>query len=86
MGILKAASVSSVNFNMSTKLTFYHSFTFKICLPLLDDLSHVAMRTRHWKQLVRVTGAVLTVDSDTVKNMTLGELLNIGLQSKIICF
>ena len=40
------------------------------------------MRTRHWKQLVRVTGATITIDSDTVKQMTLGELLQIGLQSR----
>jgi len=26
------------------------------CLPLVEDLNHPAMRTRHWKQLVRITG------------------------------
>ncbi len=40
------------------------------------------MRTRHWKQLVRVTGGAVQVDSDTLKRMTLGELLALGLQSK----
>ena len=38
------------------------------------------MRTRHWKQLVRVTGGVITIDNDTLKRMTLGELLSLGLQ------
>jgi len=40
------------------------------------------MRTRHWKQLVRVTGGAVQVDNDTLKRMTLGELLSLGLQSK----
>jgi hypothetical protein len=52
------------------------------CLPLIDDLSNLAMRTRHWKQLVRVTGGAVQVDNDTLKRMTLGELLSLGLQSK----
>ena len=52
------------------------------CLPLIEDLSNAAMRTRHWKQLVRVTGGAVTVDNDTLKKMTLGELLSLGLQSK----
>ena len=38
------------------------------------------MRTRHWKQLVRVTGGALTIDNDMLKRMTLGELLSLGLQ------
>lgn len=50
------------------------------CLPLIDDLSNPAMRTRHWKQLVRVTGGVFQIDNDTLKRMTLGELLSLGLQ------
>jgi dynein heavy chain len=50
------------------------------CLPLIDDLSNTAMRTRHWKQLVRVTGGALTIDNDTLKRMTFGELLSLGLQ------
>lgn len=39
------------------------------------------MRTRHWKQLVRVTGGAVQIDNDTLKRMTLGELLSLGLQS-----
>jgi dynein heavy chain len=50
-------------------------------LPLVDDLSNPAMRTRHWKQLVRVTGGALQIDNDTLKRMTFGELLGLGLQS-----
>jgi len=56
--------------------------TIQACLPLIDDLSNPAMRTRHWKQLVRVTGGALTIDNDTLKRLTLGELLGLGLQSK----
>ncbi|XP_052258855.1 uncharacterized protein LOC127863384 isoform X2 [Dreissena polymorpha] len=53
------------------------------CLPLIDDLSNPAMRTRHWKQLVRVTGEVVQIDNDTLKRMTLGELLSLGLQQHV---
>ena len=52
------------------------------CVPLIDNLSNPAMRTRHWKQLVRVTGGVIQVDNETLKRMTLGEVLNLGLQSE----
>ena len=55
---------------------------FQDCLPLIDDLSNPAMRTRHWKQLVRVTGGAIQIDNDTLKRMTLGELLSLGLQSE----
>ena len=51
------------------------------CLPLIDDLSNPAMRTRHWKQLVRVTGGAVQIDNETLKKMTLGELFGLGLQS-----
>ena len=54
-----------------------------MCLPLIDNLSNPAMRTRHWKQLVRVTGGAVQVDNDTLKRMTLGELLSLGLQSRL---
>ncbi|KAK7479591.1 hypothetical protein BaRGS_00029140 [Batillaria attramentaria] len=52
--------------------------TIQACLPLIDDLSNPAMRTRHWKQLVRVTGGAFTIDNDTLKRMTLKELLSLG--------
>jgi len=42
------------------------------------------MRTRHWKQLVRVTGGAFQIDNDTLKRMTLGELLGLGLQRKYL--
>ncbi|ELU01784.1 hypothetical protein CAPTEDRAFT_107783 [Capitella teleta] len=54
--------------------------TIQACLPLIDDLSNPAMHTRHWKQLVRVTGGAVQIDNDTLKRMTLGELLSLGLQ------
>ncbi|KAK6172547.1 hypothetical protein SNE40_016179 [Patella caerulea] len=57
--------------------------TIQSCLPLIDDLSNPAMRTRHWKQLVRVTGGALTIDNDMLKRMTLGELLSLGLQKHV---
>ncbi|CAH1797693.1 unnamed protein product [Owenia fusiformis] len=57
--------------------------TIQACLPLIDDLSNPAMRTRHWKQLVRVTGGALQIDNDTLKRMTLGELLSLGLQKHV---
>lgn len=57
-------------------------YTFQTSLPLIDDLSNPAMRTRHWKQLVRVTGGAIQIDNDTLKRMTLGELLSLGLQSE----
>lgn len=60
----------------------YDGYVEQACLPLIDDLSNPAMRTRHWKQLVRVTGGALTIDNDMLKRMTLGELLSLGLQSK----
>lgn len=50
---------------------------------MIDDLRNPAMRTRHWKQLVRVTGGALTIDNDTLKRMTLKELLSLGLQSEL---
>ena len=62
----------------------YIFYCDKACLPLLDDLSNSAMRTRHWKQLVRVTGGALTIDNDTLRRMTLGELLSLGLQRMLI--
>lgn len=52
--------------------------TIQSCLPLIEDLANPAMRTRHWKQLVRVTGGVVQVDNDALKRMTLGELLALG--------
>ncbi|XP_033641711.1 dynein beta chain, flagellar outer arm-like [Asterias rubens] len=52
-------------------------------LPLIEDLSNPAMRTRHWKQLVRVTGGALLIDNENLKRMTLGQLLQLGLQNHV---
>ncbi|XP_055866060.1 uncharacterized protein LOC106055129 isoform X2 [Biomphalaria glabrata] len=57
--------------------------TIQECLPIVEDLSNQAIRTRHWKQLVRVTGGVFTVDNDSLKRMTFEELLNLGLQQHV---
>ncbi|XP_056412427.1 uncharacterized protein LOC130355786 isoform X2 [Hyla sarda] len=51
-----------------------------VTLPLIEDLSNPAMRTRHWNQLVRQTGGMLRVTADSLKAMTLGDLLAMGLQ------
>ncbi|XP_040278224.1 dynein beta chain, flagellar outer arm-like [Bufo bufo] len=52
-------------------------------LPLIEDLSNPAMRTRHWNQLVRQTGGMLRVTADSLKAMTLGDLLAMDLQKHI---
>ncbi|KAJ1184768.1 hypothetical protein NDU88_001571 [Pleurodeles waltl] len=52
----------------------------QLTLPLIEDLSNPAMRTRHWKQLVRQTGGVLRVTAESLRAMTLGDLLALGLQ------
>ncbi|KAG8587471.1 hypothetical protein GDO81_005673 [Engystomops pustulosus] len=49
-------------------------------LPLIEDLSNPAMRTRHWNQLVRQTGGMLRVTADSLKAITLGDLLSMDLQ------
>ncbi|XP_075119220.1 uncharacterized protein LOC142194092 [Leptodactylus fuscus] len=49
-------------------------------LPLIEDLSNPAMRTRHWNQLVRQTGGMLHVTADSLEAMTLGDLLAMDLQ------
>ena len=54
----------------------------QVYLPLMEDLRNPAMRTRHWKQLVRVTGGAVNIDTDTLARMTLGELLSLGLHSE----
>ncbi|XP_018424228.1 PREDICTED: dynein beta chain, flagellar outer arm-like [Nanorana parkeri] len=51
-----------------------------LTLPLIEDLSNPAMRTRHWKQLVRQTGGMLRVTAESLKAMTLGDLLAMDLQ------
>jgi|JYMV01.1.fsa_nt_gi dynein heavy chain len=62
----------------------YFLFVLQACLPLIDDLSNSAMRTRHLKLLVRVTGGAVNIDNDTLKRMTLKEFINLGLQSKFV--
>ncbi|XP_056010102.1 uncharacterized protein LOC125667097 [Ostrea edulis] len=57
--------------------------TIQACLPLIDDLSNPAMRTRHWKKLVQVTKGGINIDTDSLKRMTLGELLGLGLQKHV---
>ncbi|XP_053561397.1 uncharacterized protein LOC128652486 [Bombina bombina] len=51
-----------------------------LTLPLIEDLNNPAMRTRHWNQLVRHTGGVLRVTAESLKAMTLGDLLVLDLQ------
>ena len=47
----------------------------------MEDLSKAAMRTRHWKQLVRATGGAVNVSSDGLTKMTLGRFIDLGLQN-----
>ena len=51
-------------------------------LPIIDDLSRSAMRPRHWKQLLRVTGGTVQISNEGLTRMTLGQLLELGLHSK----
>ena len=54
---------------------------FQSCVPIMEDLSKAAMRTRHWKQLVRATGGAINVSSDGLTKMTLGRFMDLGLQN-----
>eukprot|EP00795_Rhopilema_esculentum_P016198 gene16198-7569_t len=51
------------------------------CVPIMEDLSKAAMRTRHWKQLVRATGGAVNISSDGLTKMTLGQFIGLGLQN-----
>ena len=51
---------------------------FKICGQLLDDLSNVALRSRHWKQLIRLTSGNTLMDIDTFKQLTFAKLLQLS--------
>ena len=55
------------------------------CLPIIDDLSRSAMRARHWKQLLRVTGGAVQISNEGLTRMTLGQLLELGLHSESYC-
>jgi dynein heavy chain len=46
----------------------------------LDDLSNPALRTRHWKQLIRLTGGNTLMDSDTFRQLTFGKLFAMSFQ------
>ncbi|KAM8977325.1 uncharacterized protein RCH25_043181 [Pelodytes ibericus] len=50
-----------------------------LTLPLIEDLSNSAMRTRHWNQLVRQTGGLLHVTAQNLTALTLGDLLGMDL-------
>ena len=58
--------------------------SIKTALPLVEDLSNSAMRTRHWKQLTRETKSAIQIDQDTVRYMTLAKLLNSHIHGKLI--
>ena len=46
----------------------------------MEDLGKAAMRTRHWKQLVRATGGAVNISNEGLTRMTLGQFLELGLQ------
>ncbi|XP_041092529.1 dynein beta chain, flagellar outer arm-like [Polyodon spathula] len=52
----------------------------QLTLPLIEDLLNPAMRTRHWKQLVRLTGGQLYITPENIRRMTLADLITLGLQ------
>uniref|UniRef100_A0A8C5WK28 Dynein heavy chain n=1 Tax=Leptobrachium leishanense TaxID=445787 RepID=A0A8C5WK28_9ANUR len=54
--------------------------TMHLTLPLIEEISNPAMRTRHWNQLVRQTGGLLHVTAQSLKSLTLGDLLAMGLE------
>lgn len=56
----------------------------KMCLPICEEISNQAMRTRHWKQLVRVSGGTALVDNETLKMLTFGQLLDLNLHGLIL--
>ena len=47
----------------------------------MEDLNKAAMRTRHWKQLVRATGGAVNISSDDLTKMSLGQFIDLGLQN-----
>jgi dynein heavy chain len=52
----------------------------KNCLPICEEIANPAMRTRHWKQLVRISSSSALVDNDALKMLTFGQLLDLNLQ------
>ncbi len=51
----------------------------KNCLPIAEEIANPAMRTRHWKQLVRASGTTALVDNETLKMLTFGQLMDLNL-------
>ena len=47
----------------------------------MEDLGKAALRSRHWKQLARSTGASLVLTSESLNRMTLQQFLQLGLQN-----
>jgi hypothetical protein len=55
----------------------------KYCLPVLDEIANPAMRTRHWKQIVRISNSNNIIDNEALKTLTFGQLLELNLQVHI---
>jgi dynein heavy chain len=51
----------------------------KNCLPIIEEIANPAMRTRHWKNLVRISGSTALVDNETLKMLTFGQLIDLNL-------
>jgi dynein heavy chain, axonemal len=49
---------------------------FKQSLPLISDLKNDALRERHWKKLMKVTGKSFDLDP---KSFTLGKVFQMNL-------
>jgi dynein heavy chain len=52
-------------------------------LPIIEEIANPAMRNRHWKQLVRVSGGTAIVDNEALKTLTFGQLLDLNLHGKL---
>ena len=52
-------------------------------LPIIDEIANPAMRTRHWKYLVRISGSAALVDNETLKVLTFGQLLDLNLHEHV---
>lgn len=60
-------------------MTLFDIFT-KELLPLIEDLANPAMRTRHWKQLLRIACGNSLFDNESFKALTFGKLMDLNLQ------
>jgi dynein heavy chain, axonemal len=51
----------------------------KVSLPLVQDLKSKAMRDRHWKQLIKLTGATPGTIAVSDERFKLDDLISLGI-------